>query len=135
MQVFDRSTPFAPRVLWAVATGGAIGAAGRWSVNRLFDWFGACNEPGAWPWSTLAVNVIGSILIGFAARQIVRGTTAWAFVVTGLLGGFTTFSALAIELNELADADAMPLAILYGAVTLCAGVAATAIADLGRGST
>jgi len=135
VQVFDRSTPFAPRVLWAVAAGGAIGAAARWSVNRLFDWVGTAHEPGAWPWSTLAVNVIGSIMIGFAARLVARGTTAWAFVVTGLLGGFTTFSALAIELNELADADAMSMAILYGAVTLSAGVAATAIADIGRSST
>ena len=79
------------------------------------------------------VNVAGCVLIGLAARLVVRGTTAWAFVVTGLLGGFTTFSALAVELNDMADAERLPLAFLYGAITLAAGIGATAIAGIGRG--
>ncbi len=132
MQVFDRSAPFAPGVLWAVAAGGAIGATGRWFVAWSLDSMGAGHVPGTWPWATFAVNIIGCVLIGFAARLVVRGTTAWAFVVTGVLGGFTTFSALAIELNDLAEADRMTLAVVYGAVTLVAGIAATAIADAGR---
>ena len=56
------------------------------------------------------------------------GTSAWAFAVTGVLGGFTTFSALAVELNDFADAERLPLAVLYGAVTLVAGIGATFIA-------
>jgi len=48
--------------------------------------------------------------------------------VTGVLGGFTTFSALAVELNDLADANRLPLAVLYAGVTLVAGVGATMIA-------
>jgi len=64
---------------------------------------------------------------------VVEDTAAWAFVVTGVLGGFTTFSALAVELNDLAEADRMPLAIAYGAVTLAAGIGATALAEVGRG--
>ena len=70
----------------------------------------------------MIVNVVGCVLIGVAARRIERDTTAWAFVVTGVLGGFTTFSALAVELNDMADAERLPLAVLYGAVTLAAGV-------------
>ncbi len=128
MQVFDRSTPFAPHVLGAVALGGAIGAAGRWAVARGADSLGWADSGAGWPWATLIVNLVGCLLIGFAARHIVRDTTTWAFTVTGILGGFTTFSALAVELNDLADADRLPLAVLYGAVTLAAGVAATAIA-------
>lgn len=116
----------------AAATGGAIGATARWFVAWALDSMGAGHVPGSWPWATFAVNIIGSVLIGFAARLVVRGTTAWAFVVTGVLGGFTTFSALAIELNDLAEADRMTLAVVYGAVTLAAGIAATAIADAGR---
>jgi CrcB protein len=131
VQVFDRSRPFEPGVLAVVATGGAIGATGRWCVAWALDAVGAGHAPGAWPWATLAVNIVGCVLIGFAARSVVQGTTAWAFVVTGVLGGFTTFSALAVELNDLADADRMPLAIAYGAVTLVVGVAATAIAGAG----
>ena len=85
--------------------GGAIGTSIRWSVAWAFDTMGSGHEPGTWPWATLTVNLVGCLLIGFAARSVVRGTTAWAFVATGVLGGFTTFSALAVELNDLADAD------------------------------
>ncbi len=133
MQVFDRSAPFAPGVLWAVAAGGAIGATGRWFVAWLLDSIGSGHVPGTWPWATLLVNVIGCVVIGFAARSVVRGTRAWAFVVTGVLGGFTTFSAFAVELNDMAEADRMTLAIVYGTVTLVAGIATTALADAGRG--
>lgn len=48
--------------------------------------------------------------------------------MTGVLGGFTTFSALAVELNDLADAHRLSLAVFYASVTLIAGVAATMIA-------
>jgi fluoride exporter len=57
---------------------------------------------------------------------------SWAFVVTGVLGGFTTFSAFAVELNELAEADRMSMAVVYGALTLGAGVGATVIGTSGR---
>ncbi len=133
MQVFDRTTPFAPGVLAAVAVGGAIGASGRWFVAWAVDAMASVHQAGTWPWATLIVNVVGCVLIGVAARRVDRNTTAWAFVVTGLLGGFTTFSALAVELNDMADAERLPLAVLYGAVTLAAGIGATAIADIGRG--
>jgi fluoride exporter len=130
VQVFDRSTPFAPPVLVAVALGGAIGASGRWAVARGADAAGWNDAAGGWPWATLIVNVVGALLIGLAARSVVRDTTAWAFTVTGVLGGFTTFSTLAIELNDLADADRLSLAVAYGAVTLIAGVAATLVAGV-----
>lgn len=136
MQVFDRTTPLEPHVLAAVAVGGAIGATGRWFVAWALDAIGAGHQVGAWPWSTLLVNVVGCVLIGLAARRatggmsggIERNSTTWAFAVTGVLGGFTTFSALAIELNDMADAGRLPLAVLYGAVTLAAGVGATMLA-------
>lgn len=130
VQVFDRSTPFAPPVLVAVALGGAIGASGRWAVARGVDAAGWSDSAAGWPWATLIVNLVGAFLIGLAARNVVRDTTAWAFTVTGVLGGFTTFSALAVELNDLADADRLPLALAYAAVTLTAGVAATMVAGV-----
>jgi CrcB protein len=132
VQVFDRSTPFASGVLLAVALGGAFGATGRWFVAWALDSAGTGQVPGTWPWATLIVNVVGCVLIGFAARFVARDTIAWAFVVTGVLGGFTTFSALAVELNDLAEADRMPLALAYGAVTLVAGIGATMIAAAPR---
>ncbi len=132
VQVFDRATPFAPTVMAAVAAGGATGATGRWFVAWAMDATTSEHQPGTWPWATLIVNIVGCVLIGFAARRIDRDTATWAFVVTGVLGGFTTFSALAVELNDMADAERLPLAVLYGAVTLAVGVAATALADWRR---
>lgn len=129
VQGVERSSDLSDRVLFAVAIGGALGASARWFVSWSFDTLDAGHVPGTWPWATFVVNIVGCLLIGVAARRAVPGTTAWAFVVTGVLGGFTTFSAFAVELNDLAEADRMTLAIIYGAVTLAAGIGATAIAD------
>jgi CrcB protein len=126
VQIADR--PFAPRLTVAIAAGGAIGATGRWAVADIVATVNGTHVAGTWPWSTLIVNVVGCLLIGLAARNLTVGTTAWAFDVTGVLGGFTTFSALAVELNDFADAKRLPLAVLYGAVTLAAGIGATFIA-------
>lgn len=120
--------PFAPQLTAAIAVGGAIGATGRWAVAELVGSLDAAHVAGTWPWATLIVNVVGCLLIGIAARNLAVGTTAWAFAVTGVLGGFTTFSALAVELNDFADADRLPLAVLYGAVTLAVGIGATFVA-------
>jgi CrcB protein len=128
VQIAERPHPYAPVTVAAIAVGGAIGAAGRWGVAELVDAIGSPHLQATWSWATLAVNVVGCLLIGLAARTLARDSTAWAFVVTGVLGGFTTFSALAVELNDLADADRLPLAVLYGAVTLAAGVGATFVA-------
>jgi CrcB protein len=132
VQVFDRATPFEPQVLAAVAAGGAVGAVARWSVAWAMDASTGDHQLGTWPWATLVANIVGCVLVGVAARRIGRDTTGWAFTVTGLLGGFTTFSALAVELNDMADAERLPLAVLYAAVTLAVGVAATALADWRR---
>ena len=102
-----------------VAAGGVVGATGRWLVGAAFD-----HEPGTFPWATLAVNVVGALLIGIAASRLQRATPVWSFSVTGLLGGFTTMSAFAVELNDLVDADRTALATIYLAVTLAAGLAA-----------
>jgi CrcB protein len=126
VQIVDR--PFAPAVLGVIALGGATGATGRWAVAELVGAAGSPHLPGTWPWATLVVNVVGCLVIGLAARTLSTGTIAWAFAVTGVLGGFTTFSALAVELNDLADAERLPIAVLYGAVTLAAGVGATFVA-------
>lgn len=132
MQLFVRSTPFSLAVLSAVAAGGAIGASGRWFITWVFHSAGDGYLPGEWPWATLLENVVGCLLIGFAARLVERDTVSWAFVVTGVLGGFTTFSAFAVELNDLAEADRMTLAVAYGALSLAAGVGAVAIGTARR---
>ncbi|MFE1783973.1 fluoride efflux transporter FluC, partial [Streptomyces sp. NPDC059506] len=88
--------PFA--VLGAVAVGGALGAAARHGAALLWP-----VPAGAFPWSTLGVNAVGSGLIGVlmvlvaergAGHPLVR-----PFLGTGVLGGFTTFSAYAAHLG------------------------------------
>ncbi|HSL73983.1 MAG TPA: CrcB family protein [Ilumatobacteraceae bacterium] len=126
--MIDHPAPFAVPLLAAIAVGGALGATGRWGVGWVLDDLGSATEPGVWPWATLIVNVVGCLLIGLAARLLVPDTVAWAFVVTGILGGFTTFSAVAVELNDFAAASRLPMAIAYGTVSIAAGVAATFVA-------
>jgi CrcB protein len=87
-----------------VAVGGAIG-----SMARL--WLGvkvALLTGLAFPWGTILVNIIGSLVIGFVATltgpdgRVVVPIEAQAFVMVGLCGGFTTFSAFSLQTLELA---------------------------------
>ena len=118
-----RESVTAARPWLAVAVGGAIGAGLRWAVGA-----GWTHDRGGWPWATLAVNLVGCAAIGLAARRLRVGTVAWAFVVTGVLGGFTTFSSFAVEVDQLLDADRAAVALCYVAVSMVGGYAATWIA-------
>jgi CrcB protein len=106
----------------AVALGGSIGASGRWAIGSTYD-----VTPGGWPWPTLVVNIVGCLLIGVASRRLKRGSLRWDVIVTGLLGGFTTMSSFAVELNDMVDLDRTGTAVVYGAVTLMAGAAAVSL--------
>ncbi len=99
-------------------------------MAEAIDAIASPHQPATWPWATLTVNIVGALLIGLAVRGVERDTPAWAFTVTGILGGFTTFSTFAVELNDLADADRLPMAVLYAAVTLGVGVLATTVAGI-----
>jgi len=83
-----------------VAGGSAVGGVLRWLTTLAID------RPvdGATPWlGTLAVNVVGCAAIGVAAA-LIREPQAKLFVMTGVLGGFTTFSAFALQNVQLAAA-------------------------------
>lgn len=112
------------RVVVAVAAGGALGAGLRWAAGTVW-----AHEPGTWPWATLAVNIAGCLVIGVAARCLRPSTVAWAFAVTGVLGGFTTFSSFAVEVDDLIESGRSGVALAYVAVTLAAGIGATWIAS------
>lgn len=85
-----------PMTLITVALGGAFGAVLRYlSVSAALRLFG----PG-FPWGTLFVNVAGSLIMGIAAALILEKTGAgrlYLFLMTGVLGGFTTFSAFSLD--------------------------------------
>src|SRR6516162_5281529 len=87
-----------------VAVGGAIG-----SIARLWLSVHVALLTGlAFPWGTILVNIIGSLVIGFVAAltgpngRVVVPVEAQAFVMVGLCGGFTTFSAFSLQTLELA---------------------------------
>jgi CrcB protein len=113
----------------AVALGSALGGVARHGIARLWPMV-----PGAWPVATMSVNIVGSFAIGLLAAFMARdsGETARLFWMTGVLGGFTTYSAFALETVTLASAGAAGRAALYVAATvaLCL-VAAVAGRTLG----
>ena len=87
---------------------------------------GAATAP--FPWSTLAVNVAGSLLMGLLAGWLARhgsGGETWRLLLgVGVLGGFTTFSAFSLELALMIERGSLVSAALYVAVSVLAGVAA-----------
>ncbi len=107
----------------AVALGGALGSVGRAWLGGVI---GGAMGPG-FPWGTLAINVLGSFVMGWFAAITEVGARAEAaaqwqvFVMVGLCGGFTTFSAFSLQTLELLRAGAMGWAGAYvaGSVLLC----------------
>ncbi len=99
-------------VLW-VALGGGIGAAARHGVNV---WSGRVLGT-EFPWHTLIVNLLGcflmGLLIGLMALKLNLSQEARAFLATGILGGFTTFSAFSLDVAMLIERKAMLSAGAY----------------------
>ncbi|MET8945251.1 fluoride efflux transporter CrcB [Streptomyces sp. NPDC004542] len=110
-------------VVAAVSLGGAVGASARYGASLLWP-----TAPGAFPLTTLVVNVIGCGVIGvfmvvitdvWAAHRLVR-----PFFGTGVLGGFTTFSTYAVDIQRLVDGGHATTGLLYLAATMSAALAA-----------
>ena len=108
--------------LWLVMLGGALGAAGRyWLGGLLLRQLGS-----GFPWGTFAVNLAGAFVGGFLAVWLEgRGPSAlyWrAFLIVGLLGGMTTFSALMIEGLIFSRSSRTELAFFYLLLTVVLGL-------------
>jgi len=109
--------------LLLVMCGGALGAAGRfWMGGVLLRRMG-----DGFPWGTLAANLAGAFLAGFIAVWLEgRGSMAlyWrAFLIVGVLGGLTTYSALMLECLLFARSHRGDQMLVYLAVSLLAGLA------------
>ncbi len=112
--------------LLSVALGGAMGSAARYLVVvQLSRWLGA-----GFPWGTLAVNVLGGLLIGVLAEAMALKWQAApetrAFLITGVLGGFTTFSAFSLEVVALAERGTGGWALVYVVASVALSVGAVA---------
>jgi CrcB protein len=116
----------APRLIAAVAVGGAVGAVLRWMLDVLYP-----EHTGAFPWTTFAINVTGSFVLGLlpAISAVRRRQLLTVALGPGLLGGFTTLSTYAVEGRALLAAGKVGLAAAYLLGTLVAGLAAVALAD------
>ena len=103
-----------PTVLW-VAVGGALGSAARYGVNV---WSGRLLG-AEFPWHTFIVNVVGCFVMGalveLMALKLNVGNDTRAFLTTGILGGFTTFSAFSLDFALLVERKSYGAAIAYGA--------------------
>jgi CrcB protein len=106
------------------AVGGALGALARWGVS-------AAMPSDGWPWPTLTVNLTGCLFIGvlLGVLAVRQPEAAWprTFLGAGVLGGFTTFSAFALETVDLARAGAVLTAGGYVVASVAGGVLAVAL--------
>jgi len=119
-----RPVPFVDvKQVTVIAVGGALGSLARYAVALAFGSWDAAQLP----WATLTVNLVGCLAIGAVAAIALAGHGPWwvrPFIVTGILGGFTTFSALALEAGLLLDAGRTLVAIAYVAATMVFGLLA-----------
>jgi CrcB protein len=115
--------------LLLVAVAGAFGAPARYVLDAWLD----DRFEGAFPWGTLAVNVLGSLLFGLLVGLQHGGHLGLRPVAvfgTGFCGAFTTFSTHAVESIRLAQDGAIRLAAynVLGTLLLCCGFAAAGLA-------
>jgi fluoride exporter len=109
-------------IIW-IAIGSALGGAGRyWLSGIVANLWGE-----TFPWGTLIINILGSLVIGFFATltgpdgRLLVSTAARQFVMIGICGGFTTFSSFSLQtLNLVNDGEWLYAGLnIGGSVLLC----------------
>ncbi len=103
--------------LLLVALGGALGSVGRYLVSKVLT--------GTFPWGTLTVNILGSLLIGVLMGVVSKGMLSpemKLLLVTGFCGGFTTFSTFANESLSMMKSGNIVLMAVYVGVSVTVGV-------------
>jgi CrcB protein len=113
--------------LLAVAAGGAIGAGARHLFNvQMLRLFGP-----SFPWGTFGVNILGSLLmgllVGLFALKLDLSSEVRSFLTTGILGGFTTFSAFSLDAVNMLERGDIELAFAYMGGSVVLSVAALAL--------
>ena len=107
-----------------VFLGGGIGSAFRYLTSVITEKY----VQSSFPWATFLVNVFGclliGILIGFFTKQQIENSNLKLLFITGFCGGFTTFSAFALENIKLFQSGNSLLALLYIALSVLLGVLA-----------
>ena len=117
-------------MIWYVALGSAVGGVGRYLMSL---WLGSTS----FPWATLAINIIGSFLLGFLLKIPLLPSSmspeVRAMLTVGFCGGFTTFSTFTAETIRLAQDGSWPKAAAYISASVLLGLVA-GLAGLALGS-
>jgi CrcB protein len=114
-------------VVAAVASGGALGALARYGISAAWP-----HDPGQFPWSTWTINMTGCFLIGVLMVVVTRRSThplLRPFVGVGVLGGYTTFSTWAVDVQRAPARTALLIlaaTVLGALLAVWAGSALTA---------
>lgn len=116
-----------PAAVAAVAVGGLLGAPLRYWLGVVLP-----TGPGQFPWTTFAINIVGALLLGVLLEALTRlgADTGWRqrvrlCVGTGILGSFTTYSALAVDTDLLLRDHHLASAAAYAIASVVVGVFAT----------
>jgi CrcB protein len=118
-------------VLGAIAAGGVLGALARAGLQTAFP-----HPPTGFPWATFGDNVAGCLLIGVLMAVITArppGPLVRPFLGVGVLGGFTTFSTYAVDVQRAMAAGAPGTALAYLVATLVGALLAVWTGDAGAG--
>ncbi|HSJ14405.1 MAG TPA: fluoride efflux transporter CrcB [Longimicrobiales bacterium] len=111
------------QIILAIAAGGALGAVARYGLGGwVHGWAGS-----QFPWGTLVINVLGSLVLGVSVRLLegLPADAAWrAFLAIGLAGGFTTFSTFGYEALALLQGGRTGGALGYMLASVVLGVGA-----------
>lgn len=115
------------RELAAIFAGGSAGAVARALLAGALP-----HAPGAWPWATLLVNVLGAFLLGYFTTRLQERLPLSAYrrplLGTGFCGALTTFSTMQLELLAMLDEGEIGLALAYAGASVAAGFAAVLLA-------
>ena len=114
-------------MMWiAVAGGGALGCLARYGLSEwIYGWAGK-----TFPYGILAANVLGSLIIGFAAVLLLHHVTSeWlrGAIIIGFLGGFTTFSSFSLDTVTMLQEGFIGKALLYVLLSVVLCLMATAL--------
>jgi fluoride exporter len=119
--------PLSWSIIGAIALGGVLGSLARDGVDHLMP-----VQPPGFPWPTFVVNVVGAFAIGVVSVLTIAGRDVHPlqrpFLATGVLGGFTTFSAFAVDAVRLSDRSAGATAAVYVVATIAVGLLAVRLA-------
>ena len=116
-------------VIVGVALGGALGATGRYALDRFIEH----RSDAVFPWATFTINLSGCFLIGLISATLIdrHHLPAWLRIglVMGVIGGYTTFSTFAQESLDLMEESRAVLAVANVAASATFGVVAVFVGE------